>query len=110
MHILNYGLKDPEWFFQWMFCIFLFWINTIIHVLPEASIQEITGCTNSKIYWKHQSENLPDFVIRNRKKNKSTIYIGTLLSLRNLMGVQEETALVFLSLFSTDVDFYKALH
>ena len=49
-----YGLADPEYFFQlWMFCIFLFWINTIIHILPETSIRKITRCTNSKIYRKH---------------------------------------------------------
>ena len=29
---------------------FLFWINTIIHVLLETSIREITGCANPKIY------------------------------------------------------------
>jgi len=73
MHILNYGLTNLEWFFQlWMFCIFLFWINTIIHVLPEISIQKITGRANPKFYRKCQSENLSDFVIQN-KKNKCTI-------------------------------------
>ena len=91
MHILNYRLADPEWFFQlWMLCIFLFWINTIIHVLLKTSIQEIIGCANPKIYWKCQSENLPDFIIRNTKNNKCTVYIGTVLSLRNFVGVQEE--------------------
>jgi len=90
MHVLNYELANPEWFFHlWMFCIFLFWINIIIHVLPEASIWKITECANPKIYRKRQSKNLPDFIIRNTKK-KCTIYIGTLLSLRNLVGVQEE--------------------
>jgi len=94
MHILNYELVDPEWFFQlWMFCIFLFWINTITHVLPETSIREITGCANPKIYWKRQSENLPDFRIRNTKINKCIVYRGTILSLRNLVGVQEETTI-----------------
>jgi len=88
---LNYGLADLEWFFQlWMFCIFLFWINTIIHVLPETSIQEITGCANPKIDRKRQSKNLPDFIIQNTKKNKYTVHIGTVLSLRNFVGVQEE--------------------
>jgi len=37
-----------------------------------------------------QSENLPDFIIRNTKKIKYTVYIGTVFSLRNLVGVQEE--------------------
>jgi len=69
---------------------FLFCINTIIHLLPEASIWEITRCTNPKIYRKCQSENLPDFIIRNTKKNKCIVYIGTVLSLRNFVGVQEE--------------------
>ena len=86
-----YGLVDLEWFFLIMdFWIqnayfelrigesrmvfsnvlhFLFWIDTIIHVISEASIQEITGCANPKIYWKRQSKNLPDFIIRNIKKN-----------------------------------------
>ena len=73
-----------------MFCIFLFWINTIIHVLPEASIREITGCINPKIYQKRQSVNLPDFIICNTKKNKCIFYIGTVLSLCNFVGVQKE--------------------
>jgi len=90
MHILNYGLTDPEWFFQlWMFCIFLFWINTVIHVLPEAPIQEITRQANSKFYRKRQSKNLSDFIIWNTKKNVQ-FYTGTILSLHNLVGVQEE--------------------
>jgi len=64
-----YGLMDPEWFFSimdfwihnayfelrwffqlWMFCILFIFINTIIHVLSEASIRENTGCANPKIY------------------------------------------------------------
>jgi len=68
MHILNYGLADPEWFFQlWMFCIFLFWIKTVIHVLPEAPIRKITGRANPKFYQKGQSEILPDFIIGIKK-------------------------------------------
>jgi len=51
------------------FALFLFWINTIIYVLSETSIREITGCANLKINRKRQSENLPDFIIRNTKKN-----------------------------------------
>jgi len=58
MYILNYGLADPEGFFQlWMFCIFLLWINIIIHVLPKAPIQEITKRANSRFYRKRQSKN-----------------------------------------------------
>jgi len=92
-------LADPEWFFQlWMFCIFLFWIDTIIHVLPEASIREITGCANPKIYRKRQSKNLPDFIIWNTKKNVQFIegqfcLSATLWGCRKKnAGVQEETA------------------
>jgi len=51
-----------------MFCIFLFWINVVIHVLPKTPIWEVTGRTNPKFYRKRQSKNLPDFVIRNVKK------------------------------------------
>ena len=40
--------------------------------LPEAPIRKFTGFHN------------PEY------KNKCTIYIGTVLSLRNLLGVQEE--------------------
>jgi len=105
MHILNYGLADPEWFFQlWMFCIFLFWINTVIHVLPEAPIQKIT----IKFYWKRQSKNFPDFIVQNANKISVQFYIWTVLSLRNLVGcrkknvgVQEETSLKLTTCFKT---------
>ena len=62
MIFFNYGFLNPESIFWiWIggsgmiFSImkvlhFLFTINTIIHVLPEASIWEITGCANLKIY------------------------------------------------------------
>jgi len=86
-----YGLVDPEWFFSIMdFWIrnayfelwiggmvfpimdvlhfFLFWINTVIHVLLEAPIWDITGHTNLKFYRKRQSKNLPNFTIQNAKK------------------------------------------
>ena len=69
MHILNYRSEDPKWFFQlWMFYIFLFWINTVIHVLPEAPIQKITGRANPKFYRKHQPENLSNFIIQDGNK------------------------------------------
>jgi len=109
---LYYGLVDPEWFFTIMdfwirnayfelriggsrrdFSImdvlhFLFWINTIIHVLPKASIWEITGCTNPKIYRKRQSENLLDFIIRNTKKMYSLH--RDIFVFAHFVGVQEE--------------------
>ena len=89
MHILNYGLANPEWFFQlWMFSILLFWINTIIHVLTEASIQNITECVNSKIYRKRQSKNLLDFIIWNTKKMYN-LYRDTFVFTQSC-GVQEE--------------------
>jgi len=47
---------------------FLFWMNTVIHVLPEAPIQEDTG-VNPKFYQKCQFKNLPDFIIWNKKIN-----------------------------------------
>jgi len=105
-----YELVDPQWFFSimdlwiqnayfelridecrmvfqlWIFCIFLFWINIVIHVLPEAPLWEITGRANLKFYRKCQSENLPVFIIRNAK-NKC---IRTVLSLHNLVGEQEQ--------------------
>ena len=59
-------------------------------ILPDAPIRRFTGSANPKIYWKCQSENLPDFIIWNKKKNKCTIYIGTILPLHNIVGVQEE--------------------
>ena len=101
MIFFNYGFLNPEWFFQLcMFCIFLFWINTVIHVLPEAPIWEITERANMKFDRKRQSKILPDFIIRNTKKNVQ-FYIETVLSLRNLVGcrkknvgVQEETSLL----------------
>ena len=53
-----------------------------------------------------QSENLSEAPIRKftgfhnpEYKKKCTVHIGTILSLRNLVGVQEETAL-FLFLFT----------
>ena len=126
-----YGLVDPEWFFNygflnlecifwitdwwiqndffqlWIFCIFFIWINTIIHVLPEASIRENTRCTNPKIYRKHQSKNLPDFIIQNTEKNKNVQFIlwqfcvcATLWGCRKKnVGVKEETALSYKGLY-----------
>ena len=58
---------------------FLFWINTIIHVLPKVSIRKFTGFHNLEY------------------KKKYTVYIGTILSLCNFVGVQEETALLQMS-------------
>ena len=93
------GLVDSEWFFQlWMFCIFLFWINIVIHVLSEAPIQKITGRANPKFYQKRQFENLLDFIIQNTKK-KNVHYIlrqfylcATLWGCRKKnVEVQEET-------------------
>jgi len=95
MHILNYGLANPEWFFQlWMFCIFFYFELTLLFMyyrkhqsrrLPDAPIQKFIGSTNPKIY---------RIIIRNTKK-KCTVYRGTVLSLRNLVGVQEESADLF---------------
>jgi len=49
MHILNYGWIRNG--FSIMDVLhFLFWINTTIHVLPEAPIREITERANPKIY------------------------------------------------------------
>jgi len=85
MIFFNYGFLNSEcifWIMDWKiwnaffnygcFEFFLFWINTVIHVLLKAPIQEITGHVNLKFYRKRQSENLPDFIIRN-KKNKCTV-------------------------------------
>jgi len=54
--------------------------------------QEIIGRVNPKFYLKRQSKNLPNFIIRNTNKINVQFYIGIVLSLRNLVGVQEETA------------------
>jgi len=48
---------------------YLFWINTVIHVLPEAPIR---GRTNPKFYRKRQSKFLPNFIM---KKNKFIVFI-----------------------------------
>jgi len=59
----------------------------------------IFGLTLSFMYYrKHQSGRLPDALIQKftgfhnpeYKKNKCTVYIGTILSLRNFVGMQKE--------------------
>jgi len=37
---------------------FLFWINTVINVLPEVAIRKVTECFNPKFYQKCQFKSL----------------------------------------------------
>jgi len=73
-----------------MLCIFLFCINIVIHVLLKAPIWEVIGRANPKFYWKHQSENLPNFVIQNAKKINVQFLYKNGFVFAQYCGVQEE--------------------
>jgi len=66
----------------------LFWINTVIHVLSKAPIQEVIGRANPKFYRKHQSKNLPDF---GNAKNKCTFLYRDVFVFAQHFGMKEKT-------------------